>query len=147
MSGGEQWMLIGEYELRTDHKGRIAIPVRFRETFRDGLVVARGFDKCLLVYATAEWVRLAERLASMPLTNINSRRITRLTFSGAFDLGLDGQGRVVLPPALRQYAGISDEVVLIGAYSHLQIWSREFWNEEKQFMIEHAAEISEAVEM
>ncbi|MEE8469886.1 MAG: division/cell wall cluster transcriptional repressor MraZ [Dehalococcoidia bacterium] len=140
-------MFIGEYELRMDHKGRVAIPARFREEFGGGVVLSRGFDKCLIVYTTAEWQKVAERLASMSLTQINSRRLTRFTFSGAFDLGLDRQGRVILPPALRQYAGIGDEVIMIGAYSHLQIWSRELWNAEKQFMLEHAAEISEAVEM
>lgn len=140
-------MLIGEYELKIDHKGRIAIPARFREVFRDGLVVSRGFDKCLTVYTVEEWAKVAERLAAMPLTRINSRRLTRFTFSGAFDLALDRQGRVILPPALRQYAVVSDEVIMIGAYSHLQIWSKELWNSEKQFMVEHAAEISEAVEM
>lgn len=138
-------MLIGEYELRIDHKGRIAIPAKFREAFQDGVVVARGFDKCLLVYTMAEWLRQAERLASMPLTQMNSRRLARFTFSGAFDLKLDRQGRIVLPPGLRQYAEVTDETFLIGAYTHLQIWSKELWNAERQFMVEHAADISEAV--
>jgi MraZ protein len=139
-------VLIGEYELRVDHKGRIAIPARLREEFRGGLIVARGFDKCLIVYTVPEWAKVAERLASMPLTQLNSRRIGRLVFSGAFDLTLDRQGRVLVPPILRQYAAIDDKAVLIGAYSHLQIWSKELWTAEKQFMVENAVEISEAVE-
>jgi MraZ protein len=139
-------MFIGEFEFKVDHKGRVAIPTKFREAFRDGLVLSRGFDKCLIVYTPAEWEKVAERLASMPLTQVNSRRITRFTFSGAFNLDLDRQGRMVLPPALRQYAAIDDEAVVIGAHSHLQIWARGLWDAEKQFMIEHAAEISEAVE-
>jgi MraZ protein len=138
-------VFIGEYELRIDHKGRVAIPTRFREAFQDGMVVSRGFDRCLIVYTLPEWEKVAESLASMPLTQINARRITRFMFSGAFDLGLDRQGRVVLPPALRQYAGINDEVVMIGAYRHLQIWARDLWNTEKQFVVDHAADISEAV--
>lgn len=139
-------MLIGEYELKIDQKGRIAVPAKFRETFRDGLVISRGFDKCLAVYAVAEWQKMADGLAAMPMTQVNSRRIARFAFSGAFDFELDRQGRVILPAALRQYAGVSDEAVMIGAYNHLQVWSRELWDAEKVFMVENATEISEAVE-
>ncbi len=140
-------MLVGEYELRIDHKGRIAIPAKLRQSFGGGLVVSRGFDKCLLVYTMEEWGKVAKRLASTSPTHLNSRRTARLVFSGAFDLVPDRQGRVVLPPILRQYAGIGDQVVLIGAYTHLEIWSKQLWENEKQFVIENAAQISEAVEM
>jgi MraZ protein len=138
-------MFLGEYELRIDHKGRVAIPAKFRDAFRAGLVLSRGFDKCLIVYTMAEWEIVADELVSLPVTQLNPRRIARFTFSGAFDLEPDRQGRIILPPALRQYADIDDEVVMVGSYSHLQIWGREHWAAEKQFMAEHAAEIAEAV--
>ena len=140
-------MLLGEYELRLDHKGRLAIPARFRDTFREGLVLSRGFDRCLIVYTAAEWEKVAEKLVSLPLTQLNPRRISRFTFSGAFDLGLDRQGRVIIPITLRQYAELNDEAIVVGAYSHLQIWSKKLWMAEKEFMSEHAAEIAEAVQM
>ena len=140
-------MFLGEYELRLDHKGRLAIPARFRDAFRGGLVLSRGFDRCLIVYTLDEWGRVAEELASLPVTQANPRRIARFTFSGAFDLSLDRQGRVVLPAALRQYAGLNDDVVLVGSYSHLQVWDRDLWAEEKKYMTEHASEIAEAVEI
>jgi transcriptional regulator MraZ len=140
-------MLLGEYELKIDHKGRLAVPVRFREAFRGGMVLSRGFDKCLIAYTTAEWAKVAEKLASLPLTQLNTRRISRFTFSGAFDLEPDRQGRVIIPLTLRQYADIDDEVVAVGAYSHLQIWARKLWTAEKKFMSEHASEIAEAVQM
>jgi MraZ protein len=140
-------MFLGEYELRIDHKGRLAIPVKFREPFRAGLVLSRGFDKCLNGYTMAEWGKVADKLVSLPMTRRDPRRIARFTFSGAFDLELDRQGRVILPPALRQYADINDEVVLVGAYSHLQIWDKGLWAAEKQFMAEHATQIAEAVEI
>lgn len=139
--------MLGEYELRIDHKGRVAIPVRFRETFRKGLVLSRGFDKCLIIYTLAEWEKVAERLVSLPLTQLNTRRISRLTFSSAFALELDRQGRIILPPVLRQYAEIGDEVVVVGAYTHIQIWSKELWAAEKDYMSEHASEIAEAVDV
>jgi MraZ protein len=140
-------MFLGEYELRIDYKGRVAIPVKFREAFRAGLVLSRGFDRCLNIYTMVEWGKVADRLSSLPVTRLNPRRIARFTFSGAFDLEPDRQGRVVLPLSLRQYAGINDEAVMVGSHSHLQIWSRELWIAEKQYMAEHAAEIAEAIEI
>jgi MraZ protein len=140
-------MLLGEYELRLDHKGRLAIPARFRGAFRDGLVLSRGFDKCLIAYTVAEWEKVAEKLVALPLTQLKPRRISRFIFSGAFDLELDRQGRVIIPLTLRQYAELNDEAIVVGAYSHLQIWSKKLWTSEKEFMSEHAAEIAEAVQM
>jgi MraZ protein len=138
-------MLLGEFELRLDHKGRLAIPARFREAFQGGLVLSRGFDRCLIAYTVSEWQKIAEKLAALPLTQLNTRRISRFTFSGAFALELDRQGRVIVPLTLRQYAEIKDEVVVIGAYSHLQVWAKGLWIAEKEFMSGHAAEVAEAV--
>jgi MraZ protein len=147
VKSGSKWMLLGEYELRIDHKGRVAIPVRFREAFQKGLVLSRGFDKCLIVYTLVEWEKAAERLVSLPLTRLNTRRIARHTFSSAFALKLDRQGRIILPPVLRQYAEIKDQAVVVGAYTHIQIWSKELWAAERAYMSEHASEIAEAVDM
>jgi MraZ protein len=140
-------MFLGEYELRIDHKGRLAIPAKYRDAFRGRLVLSRGYDRCLIAYTMDEWANVAESLASLPVTRINPRRIARFTSSGAFDLNLDRQGRVVLPAALRQYASIDDDVALVGSFSHLQIWARDVWAEEKRYMMEHASEIAEAVEI
>ncbi|MCJ7523551.1 MAG: division/cell wall cluster transcriptional repressor MraZ, partial [Dehalococcoidia bacterium] len=100
-------MFLGEYELKIDRKGRVAIPAKFREAFRAGLVLSRGFDKCLNGYTMVEWERMAEELVSLPVTQLNPRRVARFTFSGAFDLEPDRLGRIIIPPALRQYAGIA----------------------------------------
>ncbi len=140
-------MLLGEYELKIDHKGRLAIPVRFRGAFQNGLVLSRSFDRCLIAYTMTEWKKVADRLVSLPLTRLNTRRIARFTFSGAFALEPDRQGRIILPPVLREYAGIDDRVVVVGAYTHVQLWSAEQWAAEKEYMSKHASEIAEAVEM
>ena len=140
-------MFLGEYELRIDPKGRLAIPARFRDEFRGRLVISRGFDRCLNIHTLTEWQQLAEALVSLPATQLNPRRIARFTFSGAFDLAPDRQGRIVLPLSLRQYAGINDEVVVVGVYTHLQVWAKDLWAAEKQFVAEHAADIAEAVQV
>lgn len=140
-------MFLGEYELRIDPKGRLAIPARFRDEFRRRLVISRGFDRCLNIHTLAEWQQAAQTLVSLPATQLNPRRLARFTFSGAFDLEPDRQGRIVLPLSLRQYAGINDHVVLVGVYTHLQVWATDLWAAEKQFVAEHAADIAEAVQV
>lgn len=79
-------MFLGEYEYNIDQKGRVAIPARFREEFRGGLVIARGYDRCLVAYPLAEWQRMADRVTSLPLTRSSSRRLTRATFANAYNL-------------------------------------------------------------
>ncbi len=140
-------MFLGEYEYRIDQKGRVAIPAKLREAFRGGIVFSRGFDDCITAYPTAEWQRVADRLAALPLTRGNARRVNRFVFSGAFSLELDRLGRVILPLALRQYAQIKDEVVIAGVGSHIEIWSKELWAQEQSLMSEQAGEIAEATEI
>lgn len=143
----EEEMLVGQYEYNIDQKGRVAIPARFREAFKEGLVLSQGFDRCIIVYPTEEWKRRAEKLAALPITRSNHRRINRATFSSAFSLELDRQGRVVLPLGLREYAQIGSEVVIAGIHSYLEIWSKDLWGAEKTLMSAQASEIAEAVEV
>ena len=139
-------MFLGEYAYVIDQKGRLAIPPRFREAFRGGLVLARGFDKCILVYPMAEWKAMAESRASLPPTRSSVRRANRFTFSGAYDLELDKQGRVLVPSGLREYGEIKTEVVVIGVHNYLEIWARESWENEKSLMSESGWQIGESVD-
>ena len=110
-------------------------------------MLSRRADRCLIVYTWQEWERTAERIAALPSTQVNQRRVSHLVFSGAFALELDRQGRIIIPFTLRQYAEINNEMVIVRVYSHLQIWPKQLWDAEKQYMVEHAVEISEAVTM
>lgn len=127
-------MFLGEYEYTLDQKGRVAIPAKFRGGFKPGLVLARGFEKCIRVFPLDEWTKTAEKLIALPIMEANSRRLNRSLFSSAFSLELDGQGRVLLPQPLRDYAEIRESVVIAGIYSVLEIWSRENWEMEKGLM-------------
>lgn len=127
-------MFLGEYEYSLDQKGRVAIPAKFRGGFKAGLVLARGFEKCIRVFPLNEWTKTAEKLIALPITETGSRRLNRSLFSSAFSLELDGQGRVLLPQPLRDYAEIREAVVIAGLYSVLEIWSREHWDTEKDLM-------------
>ncbi len=124
-------VFLGEYQHTVDQKGRLAIPAKFREELADGAVVTRGLDKCLVIYPGSEWASLAERVSRLPQTQPNVRTLSRLLFSGAVDLSLDGQGRTILPQYLRTYAGIAANVAVIGLYQRIEVWGLEEWNAVK----------------
>jgi MraZ protein len=138
-------VFLGQYEHSLDQRGRIAIPAKFRDAFQEGLILAQGFDKSILVYPVSEWRRMADKLAALPMTQSNSRRVNRATFSNAFDSELDRQGRVLLPTPLREYAQIKDIAVIVGIYNYLEIWSKELWTTEKALMEQQAWQMAEAV--
>ncbi len=124
-------MFIGEYQHLIDEKGRLAIPVKFRERVGSGAVVTRGLDGCLFVFPMDEWKKLAEKLSSLPLSQSNSRAFARLMLAGAMDVEIDRQGRVVIPEYLRRYAKLGKDVVVAGLYSRIEIWSQKAWSAYK----------------
>ncbi|MCL4458319.1 MAG: division/cell wall cluster transcriptional repressor MraZ [Chloroflexi bacterium] len=139
---------MGEFEHTVDDKGRLSIPAKFRAKFAGGLVLTRGLDRCLFVYTASDWETLAEKIGSLPLTNPEARVFARMMFSGAADLQIDGQGRIMLPAYLREYAGITNTVVILGVNTRLEIWDKENWRtmrikveEEGGFIAEHLASL------
>jgi MraZ protein len=125
-------MFIGEYHHALDEKGRMALPTKFRAALSHGCVVTRGIDQCLSVYTMEEWKALAEKLAGLPLAQANSRAFSRLMLAGAMDAEPDKQGRIVLPDYLRTYAKLEKNVVVVGLYNRLEIWSKGTWETYKQ---------------
>jgi MraZ protein len=120
-------MLLGEHDHTLDEKNRLTLPAKFRQTLRDGVVVSRGMDGCLFAFAAEEWQRLADRIRALDPLSRESRMMQRHFFSGAVDADLDKQGRMVLPAALLETAGIQREVTVAGVYDHLEIWDRAKW--------------------
>ncbi|MCK5654441.1 MAG: division/cell wall cluster transcriptional repressor MraZ [Dehalococcoidia bacterium] len=139
-------MFLGEYEYKIDPKGRIAIPPRFRGQFSEGIVLAKGFDHCVNAYPPQAWKQFSESFNTLPPGRSKSRRIDRFLFASSFSLELDEQGRVLLPPPLRQYARIKETLVIAGVKEHLEIWSKELWDEEQAQMEEEAWQIAEGME-
>lgn len=125
-------MFIGEYNFSVDTKGRIAIPAEFRHLLGKGAVVTQGLDNCLSVYPKTEWTVLARKLASLPISQANSRAFSRLMLAGAKLVEFDGQGRIMLPEYLRRYAGVKKKVVIAGLYNRLEVWAAERWNKFKK---------------
>lgn len=138
-------MFIGEYRHTVDDKGRLAIPTKFRETLALGAVVTKGLDGCLFVYTAAEWEKLANKIATLPISHANTRSFSRLMLAGAMDVAIDKQGRVVLPDYLRQYAQIEKKVVISGLYNRLEIWDEASWDTYKKDMEKNSASVAESL--
>jgi MraZ protein len=120
-------MFLGEYTHTIDEKGRLTIPAKFRGLLAAGLVVTRGFDQNLMLFPLEGWKELANRIAERPLSDEDMRAFRRRVFSGAVDLVPDRQGRILLPPYLREFADIDGEVVIAGMFNYLEVWSTTAW--------------------
>ncbi len=136
-------MFIGEYQHSIDEKGRLAIPVKFRNDLAKGAVVTRGLDNCLFLYTKEEWDKLAEKLASLPIAQSNARAFARLMLSGAMDVKIDKQGRIILPDYLRKFAGATKKVVIAGLYNRLEIWDSKTWEKYKANTEKESGKIAE----
>ena len=133
----------GEYEHRIDPQGRVSIPARFKLEFIDGIVLGRAYDNCVVVYTPEEWERAATDISQQPATSASARKLARLTFSGAFTGTLDRNGRVVVPVQLREYAGLGEDVVIVGTGRFIEIWSAAAWAEERRVLVTEATDIAE----
>jgi len=122
-------MLIGEINHSIDAKGRYIIPAKFREELGEKFVLVKGLDACIFIYPLAKWQAVLESLDQLSTTDPRARRFSRSFTARAFDVEIDKQYRVVLPPVLREYAGIEKEIMTIGATSRLEIWDKQRWLE------------------
>jgi MraZ protein len=125
-------MFLGEFVHAIDEKGRLTIPARFRAGLAAGLVVTRGIDRCLAIYSIEEWNQLAEKASTLPMTDRRARAFRRLVFANASDAIPDKQGRVLIPPRLREYASLDSEVVVTGLNTYIEVWNSDSWSEERE---------------
>jgi MraZ protein len=136
-------VFLGEYEHNMDDKGRLAIPSRFREDLGEGVVVTRGFDRCLMCFPKPTFEKLAQQISSLSLGQEDARQMRRLLFSGAADASLDKQGRILIPQNLREYAALGDHVIVAGLNTHFEIWATERWNDVLATLDTSASAIAE----
>ena len=128
-------MFRGANKLTLDAKGRMVMPTRYRERLLERcggkLVVTVDKDQCLLVYPLPDWEEVERKLMRLPTLNPQARRLQRLMVGHATDLELDGHGRVLLPPSLREYACLARDAVLIGQGARFELWDEARWNERR----------------
>jgi MraZ protein len=120
-------MYRGINALNVDEKGRIALPTRYREELFAVVVTIDTEEKCLLLYPQIEWEQIEAKIVALPSFNQAARRIQRLLIGHATELNPDNNGRIVLPPLLREYAGIRKEIMLVGQGKKFEIWNAELW--------------------
>lgn len=118
----------GEYKCSADAKGRLLVPSRLRELFPEGqsVYLVRSLDHCVNLYTEERWSAFEEKILSLPETE--SRTVRRFFYASMQDVEPDGQGRILLPAGLREYAGITKSVVVIGCGDHVEIWDEESYN-------------------
>ncbi len=148
-SGGKgPEMFRGHYEHNIDAKGRVSIPVKFRDVIadkHDGNLMVTSSDKSLVAYPLNEWVTLEERLLNLPQANSDVRRYLHVFMSGAVECSIDKQGRILIPATLRRNASIEKELVFVGMLNKFEIWSKELWDKELEKAREDFENISETL--
>ena len=126
-------MFRGEYSHTVDAKGRLIIPLKFREQLGEECIVTRGLDGCLFIFESGEWEAYEEKLRKLPMTNKNARSFVRFLSGGATPCEFDKQGRILLPATLRKIAGIVKDDILAGLPNRIEVWSEQKWNENNNY--------------
>ena len=122
-------MFLGTHLPRLDEKGRLILPARFRDELAEGLVITKGQERCLYVFPVDEWGRITEGLRAAPVTGKALRDYGRVLFASASHEVPDKQGRITVPPGLREYAGLSRDCVVIGANTRVEVWDAAAWEQ------------------
>jgi MraZ protein len=120
-------VFLGTHTPRLDDKGRLFLPAKYRDELASGLVLTKGQERCLYVFPEAEFGRITEVLRTAPVTAKSVRDYSRVFFASASDEVPDRQGRITIPAALREYAALQRDCVVIGANTRLEIWDAAAW--------------------
>lgn len=126
-------MFYGEYSHNMDDKGRIILPSRFREIYKEAGIerffATRGLDKCLFMFTEQEWRVQEQKFRALPFTKQESRQFNRLFFSGAVEIIPDKQGRFLVPQYLKDYAALLKGITIIGVSNRIEIWDSATWQD------------------
>ena len=126
-------MFRGRYEHTIDQKGRTSIPSRFRELLSskysdDRLIVTSFVDPCLIAYPVAEWQAFEEKVRALPRFDPKVMQLKRVLISGATECPIDRNGRILIPPVLREFADLKREIVWAGMVDYIEIWAKDGWD-------------------
>ena len=117
---------MGSFSHTIDVKGRLNFPTKLRLSLGESFIITKGLDQCLFVYSATEWQILEEKIKAIPLSK--GRTLQRFFFSGACEVEPDKQGRILIPQTLREYAGLDQNVMIIGASNRAEIWDKAKWD-------------------
>jgi MraZ protein len=141
-------MFRGAVTINIDAKGRMAMPMRFRDmctlVSAGKLVITIDTEEaCLMIYPLPEWELIQAKLEQLPSFNPEARRIQRLLIGHATDVELDGNGRILLPAVLRDYAQLEKKAILLGQGKKIELWSESLWNGRRDEYLQIASKASE----
>ncbi len=127
-------MFRGASTLSLDAKGRMTIPTRYRDLLlhacQGRIVITGDRDRCLLLYPQPAWEVIEQRLSDLPNLDDRTRGLQRLLIGLATECEMDGNGRILLPPPLREFAGLNKRVMLIGQVNKFELWDEQAWNDQ-----------------
>jgi len=126
-------MFRGRFEISIDGKGRVNVPSKLRDHLTDKYddrLIITNFDDCLLAYPFIEWTKLEKKFVQMSMLKKEHKAFLRFSMSGATECTLDKQGRILIPPVLRDYAALVKDVVVTGMLNRVEIWSKDRWEGE-----------------
>lgn len=139
-------MFYGEHEHSLDEKGRLILPARYRAAFEQGYFLTRGLENCLWMFTLPTWQQLTSRLSELGLTSLPARQLDRLLYSGT-EGPLDKQGRLLIPPTLRSFAGLAENepVIVVGVKNRIEFWNQERWNDLTAQLGENGSDFATAL--
>ena len=137
-------MLIGQYETTLSQKRRVAIPKAFRKVLGKKFIAAKWYEGCLVLVSQDDWQELLNRLTGKKgMITTPVRDTDRFILGSAFELEPDGQGRVIVPALLADYASLKEEIVFLGLGDRAEIWAKSEWKKREGYVASHAAEFVE----
>jgi MraZ protein len=146
-------MFRGLHEYTIDQKGRVSLPVRFREILsgtaqtvgEERLIVTTSIDPCLVAYPVSEWQAFEDRLSKLPQFDPNVLKLKRLYVAGATECVVDKMGRIAIPQELREYAGLEKDVIFAGMVKTIELWSKDRWQQTRNDARAEAAEVAKSL--
>lgn len=135
-------MFLGTHAPRLDDKGRLILPARFRDELQGGLVITKGQERCLNVWTRPGFAARTQQQGQISANDAAGRAYLRILYSGATDELPDKQGRITIPPRLREYANLTRDCAVIGAMDHVEIWEARAWVEYEAAQEDAFAQLS-----
>lgn len=139
-------MLVGSFNHKLDGKGRTVLPARFRGELGNSVVATIGIDRCIALYPLSRWEEMLFKLKDLSSFKKKTRDFRRVLLSMASEQEIDGSGRILLPTLLREYAGVEQDITLIGAEDHMEIWDAKKWEEHRGVVLSDFSDLAEELE-
>lgn len=139
-------MLIGEYSTKLGEKNRVAVPKKFRNEMGNNLIIAKGYEGCLIVVTNEQWKEVTEGMLNAPYTREAARDTARFIVGSASEVDTDKQGRFVLPSNLKEYAELGKEVVFVGLMNRVEVWDAKQWKARSDYLAKNSSLIAEKLE-